>query len=227
MEARQKTAFHWRGVFERSPSFAQVRAAPMSRNAEIRLHKFYGRTCDLHLPVTFGAYQAGVDRAVGCLSADMISADKVRNDGVVVHFEPIIDAPMSHNRYDQVSEAIFNAFQPPWALGLWTVFLILGSLQPHRVRAFSHGHHMHAVLHIALFGVLGSLAMLSTGRRHRVAAIFACIGLGLVIEIAQSLMYPNGIEWLDVRDDAAGVLVFAGLTIWAFAGRLRSSAKVD
>ena len=129
---------------------------------------------------------------------------------------------MSNDRYDQISDAILNVCRTPWPLGLWTVVLVVGSLQPHRVTAFSQGHHMHGAVHVLLFGVLGSLAMLSTARRHRVAAIVACIGLGLAIEITQSFFDRDGIEWYDVRDDAMGVVLFAALTLWTFARRLRN-----
>ena len=102
---------------------------------------------------------------------------------------------------------------PPWILGFWVAFLIVGSLQPHRIRVLSQGHHGHAILHVLAFGVLGSLAMLTSLRRHRSLVFAGCLALGFLIELAQSHLYPNAIEWRDVRDDTVGVLLFSALTV--------------
>jgi len=83
---------------------------------------------------------------------------------------------------------------------------------------------MHGILHVLLFGVLGVLAVLSTARRYRVLIILGCIGLGLAIEIAQSFVYPDAIEWRDVRDDAKGVIVFAALAVLTVDRLLRQNA---
>ena len=81
---------------------------------------------------------------------------------------------------------------------------------------------MHGVLHILAFGVLGSLGILTGSRRYRALAIACSVALGFLIEVFQSRLYPNAIEWGDVRDDTAGVVIFALLTLVALAILKRS-----
>ena len=106
---------------------------------------------------------------------------------------------------------------PPWLLGFWAFFLTAASLQPHRIRGFKQGHPMHAVVHALAFGVLGSLAILTCSRRHRSLAIVCSAALGFLIEVVQARLYPDAIEWNDVRSDTLGVLVFSLLTLLVLA----------
>lgn len=106
---------------------------------------------------------------------------------------------------------------PPWFLGFWAVFLTVISLQPHRVQQFGQGRPMHAVLHVLAFGVLGSLAILTISRRYKSLAIVCCVGHGFLIEVIQAHLYPDAIEWGDVRDDTLGIVVFSLLTLVVLA----------
>jgi len=76
---------------------------------------------------------------------------------------------------------------------------------------------MHSVVHFLAFGVLGALAVLTSSRRHRSLAIAACASLGFLIEVVQARLYPDAIEWNDVRNDTAGVLLFSLLTVAVLA----------
>ncbi len=67
--------------------------------------------------------------------------------------------------------------------------------------------------------------MLASSRRLRIAAFTCCVALGFLIEGAQSLVYPNAIEWRDVRDDTVGVFVFSAATLLVmalFSSRLKA-----
>jgi hypothetical protein len=106
---------------------------------------------------------------------------------------------------------------PPWFLGFWAVFLTVTSLQPHRVQQFGHGRPIHAVLHVLAFGVLGSLAILTSSRRYRSLAIVCCVAHGFLIEVIQARLFPDAIEWGDIRDDTLGVVMFSLLTLAVLA----------
>jgi len=55
--------------------------------------------------------------------------------------------------------------------------------------------------------------MLAGLRWSRTLTFIGCVGLGFLIEVAQSLVYPNAIEWQDVRDDTIGVFFFSVTTL--------------
>jgi VanZ family protein len=114
----------------------------------------------------------------------------------------------------------------PWFFGLWALFLTVASLQPRRVQEFKQGHPMHAVLHVLAFGLLGSLAILTTTRRYRSLAIACCVALGFLIEVIQAHLYPDAIEWVDVCSDTSGVIVFSLLTL-VVMGIFRHHLKAD
>ena len=99
---------------------------------------------------------------------------------------------------------------------LWTLLLVIGSLQPHRLRMLSYGHVLHQVVHVLAFGLLGSLVILATSRRFRLWGVVACAALGLLIEYVQSYLYGAPLEWRDVWEDAVGVVVFSWIAVIAF-----------
>jgi hypothetical protein len=102
---------------------------------------------------------------------------------------------------------------PAWIPGLWALFLTVGSMQPSRVRPLSQGHDLHSVFHVLVFGTLGSLAMLTNSRWSKALRFVCCLALGLLIEVAQARVYPDAIEWQDVRDDTIGVVLFSAITL--------------
>lgn len=67
---------------------------------------------------------------------------------------------------------------------------------------------MHEILHIVAFGFPAFLLQVILNRRHWawVAALvlFSALCLAVGIELAQSLMYKNAFEWVDLRDDLLG-----------------------
>lgn len=55
--------------------------------------------------------------------------------------------------------------------------------------------------------------MLTCLRWSRTVRFVCCLALGLVIEIVQARVYPDAIEWQDVRDDTIGVIFFSAMTL--------------
>lgn len=121
---------------------------------------------------------------------------------------------------------ILDTGLPAWIPGVWAIFLIVGSLQPHRLRSISQGHDLHPVFHFFSFGTLAALVLLTNSRWPRTLRFLGCLALGFLIEIAQSFAFPDAIEWWDVRDDTLGVIFFSGMTV-AFLYWLGRRFKTD
>ena len=104
-------------------------------------------------------------------------------------------------------------YLPVWLLGLWAAFLTVASLQPRRIQQLGQGHAMHGTMHVLVFGMLGALAILTLSRRYRALGIVCSVSLGVLIEVMQAHLYPDAIEWNDVRDDTLGIVLFSCLTL--------------
>ena len=97
-----------------------------------------------------------------------------------------------------------------YALAIYTLALIVGSLQPLRPGGL-HDSGLHPLLHVASFGLLVLLARTAfPGRGSLVWIVPACILLGATLEFAQHLEYREATEWGDIGEDAIGAAV-AGL----------------
>lgn len=81
----------------------------------------------------------------------------------------------------------------------WIALLTATSLQPLRPKPVAP---LHRPFHFVAFTVTAVLM-------HKRAAIAfpATILFGVALELAQSLLYHNPVEWWDIRDDALGALV--------------------
>ena len=87
---------------------------------------------------------------------------------------------------------------------LWTLLLIVGSLQPGRPAPIVG---VHREIHwLAFAGVTLLLLLLSHTRRQEIRGVFATCLLGLSLEYLQHLIYRNAVEWRDVRDDTLAIL---------------------
>ncbi len=65
---------------------------------------------------------------------------------------------------------------------------------------------LHDWYHLALFAVLGLLAMLvSPLRSVRMSCVLSALMLGFAIELGEALRYGGLLEWADVLTDAGGV----------------------
>jgi hypothetical protein len=96
---------------------------------------------------------------------------------------------------------------------LWTLLLIVGSLQPARPAPIVG---LHRELHwLAFGGTAVLLLLLSQTRRRQIGSLLATLLLGLTLEYLQHLIYRNAIEWRDVRDDSAAV--GAAFTLYCLA----------
>jgi hypothetical protein len=100
----------------------------------------------------------------------------------------------------------------------WLLLVIVGSLQPARLRpsvALHRGIHW-----LAFAGAAFLLLLLSRNRRQEIrGAVAACL-LGLSLEYVQHLVYRNPMEWRDVRDDTFAVL--AAFALYQLAGTCRA-----
>lgn len=95
---------------------------------------------------------------------------------------------------------------------IWSLALLIGSLQPSRP-AHIHFGTIHHMAHILGFGLLAVLLAAASSNRDRVsywppAAVFV---FGLTIELLQHWLYRIPLEWCDVRDDAIGIVAFTVL----------------
>jgi len=67
---------------------------------------------------------------------------------------------------------------------------------------------LHAWYHLALFAILGFLAMRSSAKLWvRFAWVAAALLLGLSIESMEAFRYSIPLEWYDVRTDTTGVAI--------------------
>ncbi len=101
---------------------------------------------------------------------------------------------------------------------IWVGALIAVSLQPWRPHATAVLYQFHRAFHLAAFGltalVLWRLFDLARGTALPprfpsaawIPALLATIALGGIIEVSQHLIYRNGMEWGDVRDDALSAI---------------------
>jgi len=83
---------------------------------------------------------------------------------------------------------------------------------------------LHDWYHLALFIVMGILAMLSSRKpstRFALLAVAALLGLGL--EYLEAVRYHNPIEWYDVRTDTGGVAI-GGVIGWLLSRRKNLSS---
>jgi hypothetical protein len=80
---------------------------------------------------------------------------------------------------------------------------------------------LHAWYHLALFVILGFLAMRSSPKLWvRFAWVAAALLLGLGIESMEAFRYSITLEWYDVRTDISGVAI-GGLIGWVLSLRSR------
>ena len=103
--------------------------------------------------------------------------------------------------------------------------LALFSVLPEPLKAqFATLGWMHRVSHIAAFGVI-FLILASGVKRFSIAATLALllIGIGAALELLQTAVYGNALEYWDIRDDAVGVLlgVLLGMLLGVFSGTSR------
>jgi hypothetical protein len=116
---------------------------------------------------------------------------------------------------------------------LWIACLIAGSLLPgeaknvlgssrpddqhQQVVGIEAGEWKHRTFHLVGFGATAflflAIARTATGELVSVIGLF---GLGVAIEFAQVLIYANGLEPEDMRDDGYGI--FAVYAIWLVLG---------
>ena len=96
----------------------------------------------------------------------------------------------------------------------WLLVLIIGSLLPGNVKSsigtstrYSEAIRgsvsmTHRLTHFGSFGSTALLLLLITRRRGQQAAVLVgTLALSFSIEYAQHLLYEQGIEWWDIRDD--------------------------
>jgi hypothetical protein len=95
---------------------------------------------------------------------------------------------------------------------VWGMALLVGSLQPHRP-GHMHAGVVHHIVHVSCFGALAVLVALGFSNPRRPARWPASVAFlfGFGIEFLQHWKNRMPIEWYDVRDDAAGILVFSAL----------------
>ena len=87
---------------------------------------------------------------------------------------------------------------------LWTLLLVIGSLQPARPGPVTG---LHREIHWLAFGCVALLLLLlSNTLRQELRFVFATCLLGLFLEYFQHLIYRNPMEWRDVRDDTCAIL---------------------
>jgi len=78
---------------------------------------------------------------------------------------------------------------------------------------------LHPWFHLALFILLGVLAMSSSKKPSIRLALLAGAGLlGLGIEYMEVIRYGNPLEWYDVRTDTSGVAI-GGILGWLLSRR--------
>jgi hypothetical protein len=69
---------------------------------------------------------------------------------------------------------------------------------------------LHLWYHLALFILLGALAIRSSTKPPVRVGLLICLAmLGLGIEYMEALRYGGSLEWYDVRTDTAGVAIGA------------------
>jgi hypothetical protein len=75
---------------------------------------------------------------------------------------------------------------------------------------------LHIWYHLALFAVLGALALLASNRfSWRVAGVAAALLFGFATELSETGGHLAGIEWGDVQMDCYGVAVGC-FAVWLF-----------
>ncbi len=90
-----------------------------------------------------------------------------------------------------------------WLAQLWTLLLVVGSLQPARPGPVAG---LHREIHwLAFAGVAFLLLLIAHTRRQEIRSAFAMCVLGLSLEYLQHLIYRNRMEWRDVRDDTLAI----------------------
>jgi hypothetical protein len=96
----------------------------------------------------------------------------------------------------------------------WLTLLIIGSLQPARPSVVKS---VHREIHWLGFAVPTILQFIvSRTRRQEVLSAFAIFLVGLSLEVLQHLIYGNGMEWLDVRDN--GLAILAAFALYYLTG---------
>jgi hypothetical protein len=84
---------------------------------------------------------------------------------------------------------------------------------------------LHIWYHLALFGVLGALAVRVSSRlSRRLAWLAGVLLLGLAIEVLEARGSLAALEWGDVQIDCWGV-AFGCLAVWLLPGSCRSRNK--
>ncbi len=103
-------------------------------------------------------------------------------------------------------------------IGLAAAALGLSQVTDSRLWLHSTGR-LHDWYHLALFAVLGLLAMLASPLRSmRLCWLIVALMLGFAIECGEAIRYGGLMEWVDVRTDIGGVALgaFAGALVgWA------------
>jgi hypothetical protein len=71
---------------------------------------------------------------------------------------------------------------------------------------------LHRGVHgLAFAGAAFLLLSLSKSRHQEIQSVIAVCLIGLSLEYLQHLIYRNGMEWWDVRDDTLAILAAFGL----------------
>jgi hypothetical protein len=100
-----------------------------------------------------------------------------------------------------------------WVAWIWIACLLIASLQPFRPRATSHGTGGHWVAHVVEFGFPALLLLLlSDSRTQKWVRASRLFGLAVAIELAQSRLYSNPVEWNDILVDGLGILLAFALS---------------
>jgi glycopeptide antibiotics resistance protein len=92
-------------------------------------------------------------------------------------------------------------------------------------RAWLHsGGRLHAWYHVALFLILGLLAMRASPRLSmRLCWLIVAVMLGFAMECAEAICYGSLMEWTDVWTDALGVVLGAAMG-WLLSRRRAGSS---
>ncbi len=106
------------------------------------------------------------------------------------------------------------------ALAVGLGCLVAGLSFVGRSRAWLHTRgSLHLWYHMGLFGVLGALAVRTSGRMsRRVMGVAAVVLLGLAMEFVQARVSQAAIEWGDVQTDCFGVAIGC-LAVWLLPGK--------
>lgn len=106
---------------------------------------------------------------------------------------------------------------------LWIACLVFVSV----IRIVPHapqGSTLHGIEHAAAFGILALIVLpLCRNRRQKLVVTLAMLCFAVGLELGQHRIYGQALEWWDVWDDGAGVLVVLLLFEFTRSSGLRQS----